>query len=60
MHVTLNEDYCVGSGLCEQTCPEVFDVDIVAHVKVDPVPEHLEEAVRQAAANCPTEAIELS
>ncbi|HLU30817.1 MAG TPA: ferredoxin, partial [Acidimicrobiia bacterium] len=51
---------CVGSGLCEQTCPEVFDVDIVAHVKVDPVPEHLEEAVRQAAANCPTEAIELS
>lgn len=59
MHVTINLDYCVGSGLCEASCPEVFEVRDYAHVLVDPVPDELHAAVREAAANCPTEAIEI-
>lgn len=60
MRVTINEDYCVGSGVCEMTCPEVFEVEDMAHVKVDPVPPEHHQAVREAAMGCPTEAIEVS
>lgn len=60
MRVTINEDYCVGSGLCEMTCPEVFEVRDMARVKVDPIPAEWEESAREAARGCPTEAIELS
>ncbi|HEX2153836.1 MAG TPA: ferredoxin [Acidimicrobiia bacterium] len=60
MRATINEDYCVGSGLCEMICPEVFEVRDVSHVKIDPIPPEHEEAVRRAAASCPTEAIELA
>lgn len=55
--MTVNPDYCVGSGLCEMTCPEVFEVRDIAHVKVDPVPPEWQEAVQEAARGCPTEAI---
>jgi ferredoxin len=60
MRVTINAEYCVGSGVCEMTCPEVFEVCDIAHVKMDPVSPEYEEAVREAAAGCPTEAIEVS
>jgi len=40
-------------------CPEVFDMDDedIAIVKVDVVPEDEEDACRDAAENCPSEAI---
>lgn len=59
MHVTINPDYCVGSGVCEMTCPQVFEVRDIAHVKLDPIPPEFEEAVLEAAAGCPTEAIQV-
>jgi len=40
------------------TCPEVFELrDDVAGVLVDEVPSEFEEAVRDSAEACPTEAI---
>lgn len=60
MHVTIDEDSCVGSGVCEMTCPEVFEVRDIAHVLVDPIPSDYHQAVREAALGCPTEAIRLS
>ncbi|MCD6412669.1 MAG: ferredoxin [Elusimicrobia bacterium] len=61
MKVTVDENLCTGCSLCEQTCSEVFEVvDGVAKVKVAVVPSHLEEQAKEAAENCPVEAISVS
>ena len=58
MKVTVDEKTCSGCGLCVDTCPEVFEmVGDSAKVKVDTVPVGAEENCRQAAAECPVEAI---
>ena len=38
--ITVDVTTCVGCGLCEQSCPEVFEVqgDGIAHVKADSCP----------------------
>lgn len=52
------EDTCTACGLCVDTCPEVFDMgDEMAIVIVEEVPKEYEEAVQQAADECPVEAI---
>jgi len=52
------EDTCTACGLCVDTCPEMFDMgDEMATVIVDEVPTEHEEAVQQAADECPVEAI---
>ncbi|MEJ2702940.1 MAG: ferredoxin [Sedimentisphaerales bacterium] len=52
------EDTCTACGLCVDTCPEVFEMgDDHAQVIVDEVPAEHEDAVQQAADECPVEAI---
>ena len=52
------EDNCTACGLCVDTCPDVFTMgDQMAEVLVEVVPPELEEAVQQAADECPVEAI---
>lgn len=60
MKATVNED-CIGCGLCESTCPEVFVIgdDGVAEVTVEEVPEEAEDGTQEAADNCPVSAIEV-
>ena len=48
MKATVNED-CIGCGLCEGTCPDVFSIS--------DVPEDAEDAAQEAADNCPVSAI---
>jgi ferredoxin len=51
-------DTCTACGLCCDTCPEVFEMgDDTAQVIVDEVPAEYEDAVQQAADECPVEAI---
>jgi ferredoxin len=59
MRVIVDEDLCLGCGICEGLAPEVFSManEPFAEVLVDPVPAEFEEAVRQAAEECPEEAI---
>lgn len=58
MQVTVDQDTCIGSGNCQATCPEVFEVrDGKSHVKVGTVPEDLESKVREAVDGCPVQAI---
>ncbi len=60
MKAIIDEDLCTSCGLCEDTCPEVFELgDEVAEVKVDKIPEELEDLCKEAADDCPTEAIVL-
>jgi ferredoxin len=48
----------VDPDLCTETCPDIFEMgEDVATVKVDVVPSDSEECVRQAAEDCPAEAI---
>ncbi|NLV44267.1 MAG: ferredoxin [Candidatus Hydrogenedentes bacterium] len=58
MKAVVNENTCIGCGLCEESCPAVFEMDgSVAKVKADPVPPDQEESCRQTADLCPVEAI---
>ena len=60
MEVKVNDE-CSACGICEDVCPEVFELgDEKVEVKVSPVPAELEEKVREAAEECPVEAIEVS
>ncbi len=52
------EDTCTACELCVDTCPEVFKMGSdMAEVIVDEVPAEFEQAVQQAAEECPVEAI---
>lgn len=52
-------DNCIGCGMCVSMCPDVFAIDNeYARVIADPKDEETRELARQAAQNCPTEAIE--
>jgi ferredoxin len=73
MKVWIDQDLCTGDGLCEEIAPAVFTllddglayVKEGAEVKSDPsgaeglaqVPSELEEAVTEAAEECPGECI---
>ena len=61
MKVSINKEDCVGCGLCVDDCPDVFEMqEDVAAVKVKEVPENLVNAVKEAAENCPVDAIIIS
>ena len=55
-------EICAGFGVCLGLCPEVFELhdDGYAIVLVSEVPPELEDAVRKAVSQCPSNAISLS
>lgn len=58
MKAIVDQETCIGCGLCPQACPEVFKMEgdkAVAYV--DTVPGNAEDSCRQAAQDCPVEAI---
>jgi ferredoxin len=59
MRTTVDPDLCIGCGICEGIVPEVFSLlnEPYAEVLLDPVPEEYQEAVREAAEECPEVAI---
>jgi ferredoxin len=62
MKVRVDAGVCAGFGVCLGLCPEVFELhdDGYAIVRVDEVPQELEDAVREAVKQCPSRAISLS
>ena len=60
MRVIIDEETCIGCGLCAETCPEVFEMkDDKATAKMDEVSDNLADACREAAEECPVEAIQV-
>lgn len=59
MKAVVDKDLCIGCGICEGTAPEVFSLATEPYAVViqDPVAEENQEAVRQAAEDCPETAI---
>lgn len=61
MKVSVDANTCTGCELCSDSVPDVFVMDgSLARVKVDEVPAELEDAVRDAAAGCPVQAIQVT
>ena len=55
--VSVDESVCVGCGLCEQLCPEVFKLeDGIAKVKASGCNQH---NLSEIASQCPVEAIKV-
>ena len=61
LHARVDTDVCVGTGVCEATAPDLFEVteEGTARALLDDVPPERAEAARQAAADCPTRALKL-
>ena len=61
MKVTITKQ-CMGDRNCNHLCPEVFEYDedqLKSIVKFDEIPNEYKALVRQAAAECGADAIEL-
>jgi ferredoxin len=59
MRASVDVDLCIACGICESIAPEVFSLETepYAVVLLDPIPEELEDAVREARDECTEEAI---
>lgn len=58
MKVKIDKELCSGDEICVDICPELFKMeDDVAVVKMETVTEDLKERCREAADECPSEAI---
>ena len=61
MKAIVDDDACIGCGLCPDICPEVFRLndENVAEVTVDPVPPEFAAAARESSDSCPVDAIRI-
>ena len=60
MKVRVDPDKCQGHTLCAMAAPQVFELsefDGHSSAAIEDVPAELEEAMREAAATCPEQAI---
>ncbi len=59
MKASVNQDLCTGCGLCTDSCPEVFVMNDsgIAEARPGEVPADEEQKAKDAAADCPVEAI---
>ncbi|MGL5694619.1 MAG: ferredoxin [Peptostreptococcaceae bacterium] len=61
MKVIVDQDTCIGCGMCASICSAVYEIedDGKSHVKLDPVPAEYEGEARESCESCPVNAIEI-
>lgn len=59
MKAVVDQETCIGCGLCPSICEEVFELgdDGKAHAIVDEVPSDAKDAAKDAESSCPVSAI---
>ena len=58
MKVRIDQDVCIGCGLCPELCPEAYEMEgDRAVVILESIPPELEDSARQAVEQCPVDAI---
>lgn len=59
MKVKVNDEACIGCGICQATADTVFEINDegVSEVVVDTVADDMVENVKEAIESCPTAAI---
>ena len=57
----VDKDICIGCGLCEEICPDVFrmDDDGKAIATDEEIPEDIIDSAKDAESQCPVEAIKV-
>ncbi len=57
--VSVDISLCVGCGICEQFCPEVFEIqgDGLAHIKANNCSQH---NLKELSGQCPVTAIQVA
>lgn len=61
MKVKVNQDTCIGCGMCVSMCSEVFDYNDagLSEAKADEFDSSLEDSIVEAQQACPVDAIEV-
>ena len=58
MRAYVDQDVCIGCGLCASTCPEVFEMNDEGKAEaVDDTTDENRDGVLEAIENCPVSAI---
>lgn len=59
MKASVDKDVCIGCGLCESICDQIFfiDNDGKSSVKMTEIPADLEDDAKDAESSCPVDAI---
>jgi len=60
MKAVVDNDLCIGCGLCVDNCPQVFKMDGDKAIVISEVTEALNESAAKAKDECPVEAIEIN
>jgi ferredoxin len=58
MTVSVDQEECIGCGVCVQICPAVFELDESAG-KAKVIGDASEECVKEAAESCPVGCISI-
>ncbi len=60
MKAIVDDNLCTGCGLCADSCASAFEMkEDKAVVKSDPLSDDSVDCAKEAAANCPVEAIKV-